>query len=150
MVVIKMKQRNTIQRQLLLEAVKSLKTHPTAEDVYQAVLREYPHISLGTVYRNLNLLAANGEIGKICVPDAADRFDKNQHSHYHARCTGCGRFADLDADYCSEIDEMIEDRTGFKIGRHSLIFDGLCPKCRKAAPEAENVQPDGAGASASR
>lgn len=135
-----MKQRNTIQRQLLLEAVKSLKNHPTAEDVYQAVLKEYPHISLGTVYRNLNLLAANGEIGRIRVPDAADRFDKNHQSHYHVRCTVCGRFADLEADYCSEIDEMIEDRTGFKIGRHRLIFDGLCPQCRKAGADCTGDQ----------
>lgn len=132
-----MKQRNTIQRKLLLKTVKNLKTHPTAEEVFKAVAKEYPQISLATVYRNLNLMAQNGEIGKIPVGDAAYRFDAGAEPHYHVRCLKCGKFYDVKAEYCREIDRMIEKRTGYKISGHSLLFEGVCTECREKE-EAEN------------
>ena len=138
---ISMKQRKTIQRQILLRTVKSLKCHPTTEEVYEAVSKEYPHISLATVYRNLNLMAQNGDIGKIPVGDAAYRFDAGAHPHYHIRCSVCGSFTDVNSAYCSEIDKMIEERTGYSISGHSLIFDGVCPECRKNEEKTDGEGP---------
>ena len=76
--------RNTIQRTLVLEAVNRLRFHPTAEEIYDDVIREHPHISKATVYRNLNQLAEDREIQKLAMADGPDRFDYRLQRHYHA------------------------------------------------------------------
>ena len=78
--------RNTIQRSIVLSAVRALKTHPTAEEIYREINAAHPNISRGTVYRNLNVLAEQGTILRVLIPDAADRFDFNTVGHYHFRC----------------------------------------------------------------
>ena len=85
-----METRNTIQRALVLEAVRRFAGHGTAEELYQAVAQRYPHISKGTVYRNLQRLCELGEIRRVEVPDGADRYDRILEDHYHVRCDGCG------------------------------------------------------------
>ena len=70
-----MKRRNTVQRSLVYEAVNRLKSHATADEIYEAIVSEHPSVSRGTVYRNLNQLAEEGEIRKILVPGGADRYD---------------------------------------------------------------------------
>ena len=72
-----MQTRNTVQRQIVLQAVRSLHDHPTADSVYAVVAAEHPSISKATVYRNLNQLALQGEILRVPVPTGADRFDFN-------------------------------------------------------------------------
>ena len=69
--------RNTVQRAMTLEAVRRLHAHPTAEEVYRQVAAEHPSVSRATVYRNLNQLAAQGEILRVPVPTGADHFDFN-------------------------------------------------------------------------
>ncbi len=123
--------RNTIQRALVLEAVNKLKCHATAEEIYQAVVGEHPNISKATVYRNLNQLSQSGEIRKIEVPDAADRFDHRCHDHYHVRCTQCGRVFDVDMDYIDDLQKAIRDTHGFQFSGHDLMFKGICPQCQK-------------------
>jgi len=80
-----MDMRNTIQRSLVLEAVKELRCHATADEVYDAIMKIHPNISRGTVYRNLNLLSDTGEIHKVEMPSGADCYDHLCHEHYHAR-----------------------------------------------------------------
>ena len=75
-----MDRRNTIQRQLVMQAVQGL-DHPDAEEVYENVSREHPNVSKGTVYRNLNVLAAQGEILKVETGDGADKFDFRTDEH---------------------------------------------------------------------
>ena len=76
--------RNSRQRTLVYQAVKDSHSHPNAEEVYLLVRRQLPDISLGTVYRNLNLLADIGEAIKITTPDGGDRFDARTNPHYHS------------------------------------------------------------------
>ena len=71
------------QREAIKEFLASTKEHPTADTVYMHVREEFPRISLGTVYRNLNLLADMGEINKITTPDGGDRFDGSVEPHYN-------------------------------------------------------------------
>ena len=73
-----MAKRNTIQRQLVIAAVRFLADHPTAEEVYDRITMEYPDISKGTVYRNLNSLVESGLLSKVSVPSGADRFECGQ------------------------------------------------------------------------
>lgn len=126
--------RNTIQRKLVLNVVKNT-FHPTAENVYKAIKTDYPDISLGTVYRNLSLLSDRGEILKIPVPGAADRFDHEVSPHYHVVCPVCGAFRDVYDLKLNEIDVEVAEKTGYTITGHDLMFTGLCPDCQKKADE---------------
>ena len=83
------------QRQLIYNFLMNRKDHPTADVVYQNVRQEYPNISLGTVYRNLTLLADRGEILRLQVGDGADHFDAETSRHCHFVCSECGSVTDM-------------------------------------------------------
>lgn len=121
--------RNTIQRQIVLNTVQLIQNHPTADDVYNEIFKNHPTISRGTVYRNLNVLAETGQLLKVSMPDSADRFDHNLHNHYHIKCTKCSGFYDVDIEYIDEINEMIAQKTGFRLEMHEIVFKGVCPAC---------------------
>lgn len=123
--------RNTIQRALVLEAVNELKCHATADQIYNAIVNEHPHISRGTVYRNLNQLSESGEIRKLEIPDGADRFDHRCHDHYHARCLKCGQVFDVEMEYIKDLEKKIKDTHGFEFSGHDIMFKGICPECKK-------------------
>ncbi|MFR7675832.1 MAG: Fur family transcriptional regulator [Acutalibacteraceae bacterium] len=123
--------RNTIQRALVLEAVNELKCHATADEIYNAIVNEHPHISRGTVYRNLNQLSESGEIRKLEIPDGADRFDHRCHDHYHARCLKCGQVFDVEMEYIKDLEKKIKDTHGFEFSGHDIMFKGICPECKK-------------------
>ncbi len=121
--------RNTIQRQLILDAVKALNIHATAEQVYGRVAAGHPSISKATVYRNLNQMAEAGELLNIGSIKGASHYDHNCHRHYHFICERCEKVFDVD-DFHQELDEGVSNMDGFQIKGHSLIFNGLCPECR--------------------
>lgn len=126
-----MQKRNTIQRQLVIAAVRALCSHPTAEDVYNEIIKEYPDISKGTVYRNLNTLVESGLLNRISVPDSADRYDYILARHYHVQCTRCKKFLNVDnMDYFQDLDDQIAQLTGFKMESHNIVFLGICPECQ--------------------
>ena len=91
-----MKNRNTLQRRLVLETVRRMRNHPTAEEIYLAIAAENPLISKATVYRNLKLLSEQGESLRIPIPDGADRFDFHVAPHYHIKCRVCSQVFDVD------------------------------------------------------
>ena len=122
--------RNTIQRALVLEAVRSLHNHPTSADVYEVVREKHPNISRATVYRNLGVLANRGEVLRVEVPNGADDF--LNRPHYHAKCRVCGGVFDVDMPYQSDILAKVSDAHGFAIEEHEIIFNGVCSECRKA------------------
>ncbi len=123
-----MKYRNTIQKQLVIEAVQNLKNHPSADEVYEEVVKKHPHISKGTVYRNLNLLAENGEVLRIALANASDRFDFYSSKHSHFRCTKCGRVYDIQVPLNIDLEKTIMD--GFEIRDYELLFSGTCCNCK--------------------
>ena len=125
------KQRNSRQRQLIVDTVMEHCDHPTADDIYLEVRAKDEKISRGTVYRNLGLLSEDGQITNVKVP-AADRYDSRADRHYHLFCTGCGRVFDAPLSYHEEYDVLVAQDTGFQISRHRMIFEGLCPDCAKA------------------
>ena len=128
-------QRNTRQRNLVLQIVRGRSDHPTAEQIYQAVRAEDAHISRGTVYRNLNLLCDNQEIYRVVMSDC-DRFDLRTDPHYHMRCLVCGHVQDVECPYHGEYDHAVEEETGYRILCHHMVFDGICPACQASgSPE---------------
>lgn len=131
--------RMTRQRQVILEELGRVKTHPTAEEVYEMVRVRLPRISLGTVYRNLELLAAAGRILKIGTAGTRKRFDAVATPHYHLRCLGCGKVSDVPIPVDTGLNLQAEQMTGYRISCHHLEFHGYCPECRLAA----RLEPEG-------
>ena len=119
------------QREAIKEFLASTKEHPTADTVYMHVREEFPRISLGTVYRNLNLLADMGEINKITTPDGGDRFDGTVEPHYHVICTSCGKVIDLYMEPLDSIDKLAEKCFDGSIESHTAMFFGTCGDCLK-------------------
>ena len=119
------------QRELVLAEVKSSREHPTADMVYAALKADNPSLSLGTVYRNLNLLAQMGQIHKIGMPEGSDRFDGRTDEHYHMLCQKCGRVYDVQLETLSELDGQIQSQTGFLVHSHDLIVRGVCRTCQQ-------------------
>lgn len=111
--------------------------HPTADMVYEEVRREFPNISLGTVYRNLALLTELGEIRKLPMEDGPDRFDGNVHPHDHFTCRICRRIIDLPrTDAAETLRQRAADGFDGRIEGETIQFYGLCPDCtcEKYAP----------------
>lgn len=126
-----MKLSNTNQRRIIIEELRKLKTHPTADELYAIVREKLPQISLGTVYRNLELLAEAGKIWKLELSGKQKRFDGNVNKHFHMRCSNCGRIEDMEADEMSEIDDKLNDLVDkLKVDGYRLELSGLCSKCK--------------------
>lgn len=121
--------RNTRQRQVILEELRKLKTHPTADELYEIVRKILPRISLGTIYRNLELLANEGIIQKLEQAGGRSRFDGNPENHYHVRCLRCGRVDDVMVEPIKAIDRTGQVIPGYDIMGYRLEFIGVCSNC---------------------
>ena len=117
------------QRESIKEFLQTRHDHPTADTVYMEIRRQYPNISLGTVYRNLSLLASLGEITKITCIDGADRFDADTRPHYHFMCTECGCVEDIPMEPIGSLDGLANSFYQGQIHGHQTFFYGLCPRC---------------------
>ncbi|MBN2101285.1 MAG: transcriptional repressor [Candidatus Aenigmarchaeota archaeon] len=124
------KNRMTSQRLKILEYLRSVKTHPTAEMVYKAVSRDLPAITLATVYRNLNLLAEQGQILRFEIGKEY-RFDGDTCCHQHFVCTKCGKLIDIFNKKLSEQAMKSVDSEEFFPKSVRIIFYGTCKKCKK-------------------
>ena len=122
--------RLTRQRTVILEELRKIYTHPNAEEVYEIVKQNIPRISLGTVYRNLEILSEVGEIQKLEVCGCVKRFDGNPHNHYHIRCIKCDNIVDAPIEVKEDIASELNGKTDFQIIGHRLEFYGICPRCQ--------------------
>ena len=116
------------QRERIYQAVRSSHAHPTAEEVYSQLKPEMPRLSLGTVYRNLRQMAAEGRLAEVDGPVA--RFDAFLTPHTHFRCTGCG--AVLDAETVALPEDLfarVQSDTGCELRGYQITFSGTCPHC---------------------
>jgi Fur family peroxide stress response transcriptional regulator len=126
-------QKYSRQRESIINYLKSTKEHPTADTVYMNIRNIYPNVSLGTVYRNLNLLVEQGDVSKIICGDGSVRYDGNPMQHYHFICTDCSSVQDLEMppESLKHIDLIAS--TGFEgdIHGHTALFYGRCFECKK-------------------
>ena len=129
-------QRKTRQREVILEELRKLHCHPTATGLYEIVRRELPKVSLGTVYRNLELLSRMGIIRKLEFSRNEARFDGDATDHDHIRCVSCGCVDDVGG---APLDLMVgegHDCRGYKVLGHRLELLGICPDCRRSPAES--------------
>ena len=122
--------RITKQRQLILDELMGVTSHPTADELYQMVRKRLPKISLGTVYRNLEIMSDCGVIQKLDIGGTQKRFDANATTHYHVRCATCGKVDDLDMPPDRNVEKEAGKLSNYKILRHRLEFTGICPDCK--------------------
>ena len=121
-----MEKRNTIQRQLIFNAVSELDIHATAEQVYEYVTIKHPTISKATVYRNLNQMAESGDllnIGNFC---GQTHYDHNLHNHHHFVCKSCRKVFDIELDFAKVYSEL--EHFGFD--DLNIGFTGICNECK--------------------
>jgi len=122
--------RDTRQRRLIYAAVASSRAHPTAEAVHQQVRRQLPRVSLGTVYRNLQLLVTEGRL-RAWTRGRSVRFDADLAAHDHFVCESCGLLVDLErAPEALSTEKKLKAR-GYVVKERVLEFVGLCRKCRR-------------------
>lgn len=119
------------QRESIKKFLMTRTDHPTAEMIYENLRKEYPKISLGTVYRNLSLLSDIGEIQTISTGVGPDRFDGNAKPHYHFICKNCGQVMDLKMQGLEHINLLAQHEFPGIIEGHSVFFYGRCEACIK-------------------
>lgn len=121
--------RMTRQRRIILEELSKTCTHPTVDEIYTMVKEKLPNISLGTVYRNLDLLAENNQILKLETAGNMRRYDANMHPHSHIRCISCGQVYDIPYIDTAKLDLNADSLHGFESLQVRVEIDGLCPHC---------------------
>ncbi len=127
--------RNTIQQALVLEAVRSLGSHATADDIFREASSHYANLSRATVYRVLKRLNEEGKIALIELSGAAEHYDHEVKPHYHLRCVKCGQIFDADMPYLGQLEQNIKDKQGFVILGYDLMFRCICPHCQHQIEE---------------
>ena len=121
--------RSTRQRSIILEVLQSTYTHPTAAWIFNKVKEHCPNISLGTVYRNLNLLKETGRIRELTFGKNTARYDGNFEPHHHIICLECGKLEDVTFTINPDLTNSVEEINCYKIISHQLEFSGICPDC---------------------
>ena len=121
--------RNTVQRQLILSAVKELNIHATAEQVVSHLAKTYPAIGRATIYRNLNQMADSGDLLRVGSFYGSTHYDHNCHEHYHFVCSDCRRVFDIEGSM-SDILERLESVDDFDINSINVSLSGKCRECK--------------------
>lgn len=120
------------QRESIKACLMERKDHPTADALYTCIREQFPNISLGTVYRNLNLLVDLGEIQRLSCGDGTDHFDYDTTPHYHYVCRQCGSIVDLPMKTANELEEEARKHAGGTVEEHSVFFYGICNECARS------------------
>jgi Fur family transcriptional regulator, peroxide stress response regulator len=121
----------TEQRAAVFDFLRSVKHHPTAEEVYMAIKKQLPKVSLATVYKNLEALIAAGVASKLNYGDGSARYDIRTDHHHHLRCLQCGRVWDLEASENSAWLKTLKSPISFQVSAYRLELVGHCRDCRR-------------------
>ena len=125
-----MKYKRSKQREAMLELLRQTEIHPTADWLHLKLKKEFPSLSLGTVYRNLNILAEQKLILKLPFSDTHDRYEVIKCPHYHLVCERCGSVQDFNMPHYTEINKQAQKMSRFSISRHRIDFFGICETCQ--------------------
>lgn len=125
------------QREIILDVLKQNLIHPTAEEIYQLVIKKNPQISKSTVYRNINILVDLGKIQKISLSTGPDRYDYLYKKHYHAICDKCGEVYDFyyDFDMNQISDELHKEEIKMDVSK--IEIHGICENCKSKINKEE-------------
>ncbi|HYL99438.1 MAG TPA: transcriptional repressor [Blastocatellia bacterium] len=119
----------TRQRAAVFDYLGSVDTHPTAEQVFMAIKKTLPRVSLATVYKNLEALIDCGLASKLTYGDGSARYDIRTDHHYHTRCLECGQVRDVEPGRASSVLKQIMPATAFEVTGYRLELLGYCGRC---------------------
>lgn len=125
--------RITPQRRAVLKFLMNSPHHPTVEEIYNNLLADYPGLSLATVYNNLNIFVRRGIVKEMKFAGVTSRYDFMGHTHYHIICEKCGRVVDFSYNDLDDLNEIVQEQTGFTINKTNLEVFGLCPTCQQSS-----------------
>lgn len=128
---IKPSSRMTNQRLEIISYLQSTTEHPTAEKIYYEVRKKLPKLSLGTVYRNLEILAEKGIVVKLDLGEDRDRYDADTKLHHHFICRQCRRIIDIIMPDVEQLKDRIEGQLNVRVEKTQILFNGLCEYCQK-------------------
>lgn len=131
--------RMTKQRAIILEELRKVKSHPTADEMYGIVRKRLPNISLGTVYRNLDFLSESGEIRCLATSGSSKRFDGDLSHHQHIRCIHCGCIADVYQPVSPPTVNTLKIPGFSKVLTSRVEFDGICEQCASNTTPLEST-----------
>jgi Fur family ferric uptake transcriptional regulator len=137
--------RMTPQRKIIIDAFEKMDFHPTADQIYEIVRRQLPRISLGTVYRNLEILSTHNMIKKLEFGGSQKRFDSDVSDHYHLRCADCGRVDDAPDDTGVALEYNSQMDSDYEVIGHRLEFIGICPSCKQSESNSHVDIPENIG-----
>ena len=121
----------TPQRLAIVKILAYSEDHPNVEKIHERLQKDFPTMSLATVYRNVLLLKSLGEVLELGFPDGSNRYDGNKPDpHPHVICVQCKKIIDPDLATLKDMTEEVADETGFKILTHRLDFFGICRDCK--------------------
>lgn len=123
--------RMTPQRHAILSFLLESMTHPTADEIYKALVDRFPSMSVATVYNNLKLFIEAGLVRELTYGDDSSRFDADLSDHYHAICERCGKIADFEYMPLTDVEQAAAVNTGFKVHGHRMEVYGICDECSK-------------------
>ncbi len=123
--------RMTPQRHAILTYLFQTKSHPTADEIYKALEKEYPSMSVATVYNNLRVFREAGLVQELSFGDDSSRFEANSSIHYHVVCRECGHIEDFFYPCLTDLEKLAAKRTGFTIESHRVELYGLCASCQE-------------------
>ena len=113
--------RITPQRQAILKFLIASHTHPTADEIYQALSPDFPNIS---VFKDI------GIVKELPYGDSSSRFDFSTHNHYHVICEQCGKIVDFHYPQLDEVEQLAQHVTDFNVTHHRMEIYGLCKDCQ--------------------
>lgn len=123
--------RKSKQREHILAYLESTDAHPTAQMIFDGIRAEFPHLSLGTVYRNLNILVEQGKVRRLQYGSTFDRYDADVYEHYHFICEQCGKVYDLLLEPEEDLEKLAEQNSAHSVNGHKIDFFGICVECRR-------------------
>jgi len=133
-IILQGKRKHSRKRDSILQAIRSSYAHPGAQDIYEKLKPQIPDLSLGTVYRNLNMFIKDGLVSFVGTINGEERFDGIVTPHPHVCCTNCGKIADLNDEQTSKFSNRIQMQIpGFTIDIRNVTLYGLCDKCKETA-----------------
>jgi len=129
--------RITPQRHAILEFMIHSTSHPTADDIYRALEKAFPNMSVATVYNNLRVFKKAGLVKELTYGDSSSRFDFVTHDHYHMICNECGKIVDFHYPGLDEVEHLASHVTGFQVDYHRLEIYGTCRDCYRESAKAQ-------------
>nr|WP_040949963.1 peroxide-responsive transcriptional repressor PerR [Gorillibacterium massiliense] len=123
--------RMTPQRHAILSYLLDSVAHPTADEIYKALVTRFPSMSVATVYNNLRVFIESGLVKELSYGDSSSRFDADVSTHYHAQCTNCGKIVDFNYPVLGDVEAAAAEETGFQVEGLRLEVYGTCPECSR-------------------